>query len=322
MKKPVLVALALLFGTTGAAMAQSAYPNRAVNVIVSAGAGGGTDIIARLVGQELSSMWHQPVVVENKTGGGGNIAGQYVARSKPDGYTLFVTFGGVITINPYLYNHMGFDPIKDLAPITNLATAPYVLAINPRMVPARTVKDFVAFAKASPKRLTWASTAKGSPDHLAGELFGIMTDLKMTHVPYKGGAAALLDVLGDRIPFGFFTIPTSLPYLKSGKLIGLGISSKKPSTLLPEVKPLADSLPGYEVLTWYGIWAPAGTPAEIINKINADVKKVLQSAAVRDRLVSSGYDVVGNSPSEFASFIQNESDKYGRIISRIGLKKN
>lgn len=322
MRKLLCIATAIVAGMTVSASAQSAYPSHPVRMIVPAAAAGGNDIIARLIAQRLNEIWGQPVVVENKTGGGGNIAGQFVARAKPDGYTLLVSFGGVITINPYLYKEMGFDPIKDLTPVTNLATAPYVLAINPKMVPARSIKDFIAFVKASPTRLTWGGTAKGSPDHLSGELFSIMANLQTTHVPYKGGAEALLDVLGDRVPYGFFTIPTSLAYLKSGQLLPLGISDTKRAGLLPDVAPIADTLPGYQVLTWYGVWAPAGTPADVVNKIQADIKKALDSDVVKKRLVDGGFDAVGDSPAEFANYVKNENEKYGQIISRIGIQKN
>jgi tripartite-type tricarboxylate transporter receptor subunit TctC len=307
---------------TSDALAQTSFPERTVRLIVPASAGGGNDIIARLVGQRLNNMWGQPVVVENKTGGAGNIAGQFVARARPDGYTLLVTFGGVITINPYLFNQMGFDPDKDLTPVTTLATTPYVLAVNPKMVAARSVKDFIDYVKASPAPASWASTGKGSPDHLAGELFAILADVKMNHIPYKGGADALLDVLGDRVPFGFFTIPTSQSYLNAGQLLPLGISDKKRSQLLPNVSVLQDTLPGYEVLTWYGIWAPAGTPPDIVNKIQADVKKVLELDEIKQRLAQGGFDPAGDTPAQFAALIKNESQKYGRIISRIGIQKN
>jgi tripartite-type tricarboxylate transporter receptor subunit TctC len=321
MKSAFFAAFAVI-ATVSSVAAQSTFPDRPVRMVVPAAAGGGNDIIARLVAQRLNDMWGQTVIVENKTGGGGNIAGQFVARSKPDGYTLLVTFGGVVTINPYLYNQMGFDPIKDLDPIINLATAPYVLAINPKMVPSRTVKDFIELVKASPVKMRWGGTAKGSPDHLAGELFAIMANVQTTHVPYKGGAEALLDVLGDRVPFGFFTIPTSLAYLKSGQILPLGVSDKKPSTLLSEVLPLQLTLPGYEVLTWYGVWAPAGTPTDVINKINADMKKVIEMDSVRQRLVDSGFDPAGGTPAEFAAYVKKENEKYGEIISKIGIQKN
>lgn len=313
---------ALAITLTNAAAGQSSFPDRPARMVVSAAAGGGTDIIARLVARYLSEVWGQPVIVENKAGGGGNIAAQFVTRSKPDGYTLLVSFGGVITINPYLYVEMGFDPIKDLTPITNLATAPYVLAVNPSMVPANSVAEFIAFAKSSPTDLSWGSTAKGSPDHLAGELFSSMAGFRTIHIPYKGGAEALVDVLGNRIPYGFFTIPSSLSYLKSGQLKALGISDRKRASLLPNVPSLSDTLPGYEILTWYGVWAPAGTPTDVVTKIQADIKRVLDTDAVKRQLADRGFDVVGDTPSAFAAFIKNESEKYGQIIARIGLKKN
>jgi tripartite-type tricarboxylate transporter receptor subunit TctC len=323
--KRLLTAFALsaaLIGLGQPAHAQE-FPNETVRLIVTASPGGGTDQIARLFGSKLQEMWGQSVVVENKSGGGGNIGAQFVARSKPDGHTLLVSFGGVITINPYLYNELGYDPIKDLTPVTLLATAPYVLAVNPEVVPSKTVQEFIQYLKSRPNELSWASTAKGSPDHLSGELFQQMSGTKMTHIPYKGGMEGLLDVIGGRVQLGFFTIPTALPHIQSGKLRALGSSDTKRVPLLPDVPTIDESgLKGYEVLTWYGVWAPAGTPDAVVQKIHADLKKVLESEEVSKRLRDMGYDPKGLGSAEFAKFISNESQKYGKIIDAAGLEKN
>jgi tripartite-type tricarboxylate transporter receptor subunit TctC len=303
--------------------AQTSYPDRTIRFVVSASAGGGTDIIARLVAQQLNALWGQPVIVENKTGGAGNLAAQFVARSQPDGYTLFVTFGGVLTINPFLFKEIGFDPDKDFVPVTVLASAPYLMLINPTVIPAKTVKEFIAYAKVQPEKPNWGGMTKGSPDHLAGELFSIMTGIPMNHIPYRGASDALLDVLGGRVPFGYFSIPSSLAHVKAGKLLALGVSDTVRSPLLPEVPTISEAgLPGYEMQTWFAIWAPAGTPALVVDKLYSGVKTVLQNEAVQKQLIERGYKPGGAPPVEFAKFVKTETDKYGKIIKTIGLEKN
>ena len=317
------VLIALLLAAPAGVSAQAAYPERTVRFVVSASAGGGTDIIARLVAQQLHALWGQPVIVENKAGAAGNLSAQLVARSQPDGYTLFVTFGGVLTINPFLFKEMGFDPDKDFVPVTVLASAPYLMLVNPSAVPAKTVKEFIDFAKAQPAKLNWASTNKGSPDHLAGELFSIMTGIPMNHIPYRGAADALLDVLGGRVPLGYFSIPSSLTHVKAGKLAALGVSDTTRSLLLPEVPTISEAgLPGYEMQTWFAVWAPAGTPAPVVEKLYSGIRTVLEDETVRKRLIESGYRPGGSPPAEFAKFVKAETEKYGKIIKTIGLEKN
>ncbi len=315
--------IALLSIAPIAASAQTAYPDRTVRFVVSASAGGGTDIIARLVAQQLNAMWGQPVIVENRTGGAGNLSAQFVARSQPDGYTLFVTFGGMITINPFLFKELGFDPDKDFTPITSLASSAFVMSVNPN-VPAKTVKEFIAYAKSTqPIKLNWGSTNKGSPDHLSGELFSIMSGIPMNHIPYRGGADALLDILGDRVPMGYISIPAALTHFKAGKLVPLGVTNSVRSALLPEVPTISEAgLPGFDVQTWFGVWAPAGTPAPVVEKIYAGIKTVLQDPAVQKRLIETGYTPGGAPPAEFAKFVKVETEKYGKIIKTIGLEKN
>ncbi len=316
-----LALLAILAPVSAAA--QTNYPDRTIRFIVSASAGGGTDIIARLVGQQLNALWGQPVVVENKTGGAGNIAAQQVARATPDGYTLFVTFGGVLTINPHLFKELGFDPNKDFTPVTVLASAPYLLNVNPDVVPSKSVAEFIAYLKSKqPEKVNWGSMTKGSPDHLAGELFSMMTSASINHIPYRGASDALIDVLGGRVPFGFFSIPSSLTHVKGGKLRALGVSDKVRSPLLPDVPTISEAgLPGYEMVTWFAVWGPAGMPQPVVDKLYSGISTVLKNEAVRQKLVEGGYAPGGISPPEFAKFVKAETDKYGRIIKTIGLEK-
>ncbi len=314
--------IGLLFALPVTASAQTAYPDRTIRFIVSASAAGGTDIIARLVAQQLNALWNQPVIVENRTGGGGNISAQFVARSQPDGYTLFVTFGGILTINPFLFKELGFDPDKDFIPITSLASSAFVMSVNPS-VPAKTVNEFIAYAKSKqPTKLNWASTNKGSPDHLSGELFSLMSGVPMNHIPYRGGADALLDILGDRVPMGYISIPAALAHFRAGKLIPLGVTNNARSPLLPEVPAISEALPDFNVQTWFGVWAPAGTPPAVVEKIYAGIKEVLQTEAVRQKLVANGYTPGGAPSAEFGKFVKDETGKYGKIIQSIGLEKN
>ncbi len=314
--------MALLLAAPGAS-AQSSYPERTVRFVVSAAAGGGTDIIARLVGQQLNALWGQPVVVENRTGGAGNIAAQFVARSQPDGYTLFVTFGGVLTINPFLFKEMGFDPDKDFVPVTVLASAPYLLLVNPTVIPSKTVKEFITYLKAQPEKPNWGGMTKGSPDHLSGELFSMMTGIPMNHIPYKGASEALIDVLGGRVPFGYFSVPSSLSHVNAGKLVALGVSDTVRSPLLPSVPTISEAgLPGYEMQTWFAVWAPAGTPPEVIEKLYSGIRTVLQNSETQKKLVEGGYRPGGMPPGEFAKFVKAETEKYGKIVKTIGMQKN
>lgn len=318
----LLVGTLIALLTAAPAWAQTTYPDRTVRFIVSASPGGGTDIIARLVAQQLNELWGQPVIVENRTGGAGNISAQAVARAPADGTTLFATFGGVLTINPHLFKELGFDPDKDFVPITSLATSAFVLSVNPD-VPARNVKELIAYAKSKlPEQLSWGSTNKGSPDHLSGELFSMMSGVPMTHIPYRGGADALLDVLGNRVPVAYISIPAALSHFKAGKLIPLGVTNGVRSPLLPEVPTISEGgLQGFDVQTWFGVWAPAGTPAPVIEKIYSGIRTVLDNPSVQKRLVENGYQPGGEPPAEFARFVRAETEKYGRIIRTVGLEK-
>ena len=315
--------IGLLLASSVGVSAQTNYPDRTIRFVVSAAAGGGTDIIARVVGQQLNALWGQPVVVENRTGGAGNIAAQFVARSQPDGYTLFVTFGGVLVINPFLFRDIGFDPDKDFVPVTVLASAPYLLLVNPTVIPSKTVKEFITYLKAQPEKPNWGGMTKGSPDHLSGELFSMMTGIAMDHIPYKGASEALIDVLGGRVPFGYFSVPSSLAHVNAGKLLALGVSDTIRSPLLPNVPTIAEAgLPGYEMQTWFAVWAPAGTPDPVIEKLYSGIRTVLQTEVVRKKLIDGGFRPGGMSPADFARFVKTETEKFGKIIETIGMEKN
>lgn len=317
--RPYLTAtifVAALFNQFGA-LAQDGYPAKPVRLVVAAAPGGGTDIIARLVAQGLSNVWKQSVFVENKAGASGNIAGQYIARATPDGYSLLVSPGGSATINPLLFKDMGFDPMRDLTPVTNMATSPMYLAINPTVVPSRSLPDFLAYARTSPVPLAWGSST-GSADALAGQMLGLMANIKLNHIPYKGGAEALLDVLAGRVSFGVFSIAAAMPYVKTGQLVVLGGTQTARSSLLPNVPSIAEAIPGYEATTWYGVWAPAGTPPALVEKINQDIRRVIQGEAVKKRATELGLEIIGNSSPDFTAAIRSELQRHEKIVKALG----
>jgi tripartite-type tricarboxylate transporter receptor subunit TctC len=310
---------ATVLGPVAVATAQG-WPARPVRLVVPSAPGGGTDLISRLIAEKFTKKWGNTVVVDNRAGGGGALGAQIVATARPDGYTLLVATGGHITINPLLID-LPYDSARAFAPVSLLATAPYVLIVNPETTPSKSVKDLVALAKSSPAPLLYGS-AVGSPDHLAGELFQMMTGTRFTHVPYKSSAPGMLDLLGGRLALGFVTIPAVMPHLQSGRARALGLSDRKRSALLPDVPTIAETgVTGYELLTWYGFFAPSGIPANILGKVSADVREILQESEVRQRLSGQGFDPVGNRPDEAAAYIKKESAVFAKIVSSAKLRE-
>ena len=309
---------ALVLGSCAGGSAQ-AYPDRPVRLIVPSAPGGGNDLISRVIAERFSRKWGHSVVVDNRAGGGGALGAQIVAMARPDGYTLMVATGGHITINPLLQD-LPYDAARAFTPITILATAPYLMVVNPDSIPSKTVKEFVDLAKASPGKMLYGS-AVGSPDHLAGELFQMMTGTHLTHVPYKSSAGGMIDLLGGRLALGFVSIPAANPHIQSGKLRALGSSDRKRSSLLPEVPTISEAgVSGYEIFTWYGLFAPARIPAEILRKIAADAREILQDGEVRQKLQGQGYDPVGNRPDEAAALITREATVFGKIVAGANLR--
>jgi tripartite-type tricarboxylate transporter receptor subunit TctC len=318
MKTLLRLCAPLAFAAALAAHAQT-YPSKPVRIIVPFAAGGVADLLPRVVGQKLSEKWGQPVVVENKVGASGNIGMAEVARAAPDAYTLGLAPTGNLTVNQFLFK-LPFDAAKDLAPITVLATSPNVLVVHPS-VPAKNFRELVAYAKANPGTLNFASPGEGSGAHLAGELLNLDAGIRMTHVPYKGLAPAVNDLLGGQVQLMFAGISTVLQHVKSGKLVAIAIASPKRSAQLPDVPTVAESgLPGFDVTSWYGLVARAGTPAEVIEKIYRDSVEALGNEEVRAKLSGLGLEPLGNSPAEFERMIADESRKWGDIVRRAGIK--
>ncbi len=306
-----LLAVALTVAA-GAACAQS-YPNKAVRLVVPFLAGGSTDIVGRTVGQKLSEMWGQPVVVDNRPGGGTTIGTDMVAKAAPDGYTLLVT-PAPFTINPSLLSKLPYDALNDFAPITLINTTPLVLVVNPG-VPAKSIKELIALAKARPGELNFGSSGTGGSNHLAGELFNAMAGVKMVHIPYKGNAGALTDIVGGHLDVVYNGLTSALALIKGGKLRVLAVTSLQRNAALPDVPTLDETgLKGFEAVAWNGLTAPAKTPRDVIAKINADVLRVVNSPELKERLKAEGSDPVGSSPEQFAKFLRDEIAKWAKVI--------
>jgi tripartite-type tricarboxylate transporter receptor subunit TctC len=313
-----------LTGTVGAlclilaaiASAQT-YPNKPITLVIPFSPGGGVDYIARAVGPPMSQQWGQPVVYLNRAGAGTTIGAASVAHAAPDGYTLFVG-SAALTISPSLYKELSYDLLKDLAPITQLAEQPNLLVVHPS-VPAQSVQELVALAKANPGKLKSASAGVGSSDHVALVLFNSLAGVDIKHVPYKGGAPAVADLLGGHVDMDFQPITTMLPLVQAGKLRVLAVTTARRSSALPQVPPLAEmGLPGYAVGSWTGLLAPAGTPRPIIDKIHAAAVESLRSPAVKQAFANAGVDAVTNTPEEFSQILREELAKWGKVLQTIG----
>ena len=311
----VVLGAGLLGGTS--ALAQ-AYPTKPVTIIVPFAAGGTTDILARIIGQALTAELGQSVVVDNRAGAGGNIGGQAAAKATPDGHTLFMGTVGTHAINASLYKKMPFDPVKDFAPLTRVANVPNLLVANPAQ-PYKSVKDLIAYAKANPGKVNFGSSGNGSSIHLSGELFKSLAKVDMQHVPYKGSAPAVTVLLGNQIGIMFDNMPSAIQHVRSGKLVPLAVTTAKRSPELPNVPTIAEAgVPGYEATSWFGMFAPAGTPAPVLAKLNAAIVKVLGQPDVKKKINEQGAEVYSETPEQFAAFIQAESVKWGKVVKESG----
>jgi tripartite-type tricarboxylate transporter receptor subunit TctC len=312
-----LIAAALL-GAALPAQAQT-WPSKPVRIVVPFPPGGTTDIVARAIGVELQRMWQHAVVIENRAGAGGNIGAEVVAKSAPDGYTLLMGTVGTHAINAALFAQSGtkmpFDPVRDFVPITLAAGVPNVMVINPKL-PVNTVAEFIAYAKARPGQLNMASSGNGTSIHLSGELFKTVTGIYMVHFPYRGSAPAVTDLIAGNMNVMFDNLPSALPHIKSGRLKALAVTSRTRSPALPDVPTIEEAagLKGFDASSWFGLFAPAGTPRAIVDKIQADVAKALANPEVRERFVAQGADPGGNTPEQFAAFIRAETDKWTRVV--------
>ena len=298
----------------------TAYPARPIRMIVTFAPGGGADMMARTITVRYTETWGQPVIVDNRAGGGGNIGTDIVAKAPADGHTLLFNTNATIVINPHL-GKISFDPIGDFAPVTQAAVLPFALLLHPT-VPAKSVAELVSLVRAKPGEFNYGSSGSGGGAHLAGESLRMMAKLSMTHVPYKGAAPALVALLGGEIRFMFVSILTATPLIDSGKVRVIGVSSKKRSPSLPNIPAVAETpgLAGFESDLWYGLLAPAKTPPAIVDKLYQETRRILLLPDVRNRFEPSGTNIVGNSPAEFAKIIKDDFARWGGVIKAAGLK--
>jgi tripartite-type tricarboxylate transporter receptor subunit TctC len=302
-----------------AAFAQADYPNKPIRLIVPFAAGGPTDALSRAFAIQLGEILKQNILVENKVGGGGNIGVDFVAKAPPDGYTIGFGTNGPLAGNMALFKNVAYDPTKDLAPITRIAFVPNVIAVTPS-VPATTLPELIALLKANPEKYSFASGGNGTTQHLGGELLKSMTGTRMTHIPYKGEGPAMNDTLGGQVPIIFSSLAVGVPYVKSGRLRALAVTSNTRSPALPDVPPASDSVPGFELTAWYGLVAPAGTSPEIIRRLNAASRQVINSPTMKEKLEFAGGSPAATSPEEFAAFIRSEIPRWAEIIQVSGAK--
>ena len=295
--------------------AQAAFPERSVRIVVPFPPGGAVGSVARIVAGHLSQAWGTPVVVDNKAGAGGNIGATQVAKAPADGYTLFMGTVGTHAINAALYKKMPFDHVKDFAPLSRVANVPNLLVAHPSQ-PFKTVPEMIAYAKANPGKINFGSPGNGASPHLSGELFKSMAKVELTHIPYKGSAPAVSDLLGNQIAIMFDNMPSVIPHVRSGKLRAIAISTAKRSPELPDVPTIAEAgVPGYEAVSWFGLFAPAATPKPVLDKLSTALSKVLANPEVQKKISAQGGETVNETPAQFAAFIRSETTKWGKVLT-------
>jgi len=315
-----VVSVLMLFAFAVPQAHAQAYPSKAIRFVVPYPAGGPLDTVARLLAAKVSESVKQPVIVDNKPGAGGNIGAEIVAKSPPDGYTIVMGALATHAINPTLYKSIPYDPIKDFTPITQVAATPNILVVHPS-VPAANVREFIAYAKANPGKLSFGSGSIGSGGHLAGELFKTMAGVDMVHVPYKGAAPAMQDLIGGQIHLMFDNLASALTQVRAGKVRALAVTTAKRTALASEFPTIAESgLPGFDIETWFGVLAPAGIPREALDRLHAEFAKALAAPDVREKMVHLGAEPIGNKPEEFAAYIKAEAEKYAKVIRASGAK--
>lgn len=316
LKRRTALALAMAATSTlilgGGAQAQE-FPDRPVTLVVPFAAGGSTDVVARIIGQKMSDDLGQQVIVENVAGAGGNLGADRVARAEPDGYTILMGTVATHALNPLILKTKPYDPEKDFAPVSLLVLVPNVLVVNPQL-PAKNVAELLALLKAAPDQYAYASSGNGTPLHLSGELFKKMAGVSMQHVPYKGSGPALNDVIGNQVPIMFDNLPSSSGHIKSGTLRALAVTTKERAPSFPDVPTIAETIPGYETYTWNALFAPAGTPKEAIDRLNASARKALADPAVAEKMKGFSATIVGSTPDELAAHVKAELAKWGPVV--------
>lgn len=315
----ILFGLALFLSSEGAALAEDNYPSKLVKIVIPFAPGGSTDLLARSVAERLGEIWKQPVIIENRPGASGAIGSSAVAKSSPDGYTLLMGTATTLTISPALNPKLPYDAQRDFAPIAGLVTIPQLLSVNASL-PIHSLKDLVAYAKARPGELTHGNNT-GSAAHMAMELLASRAGFSTLHVPYKGSGPTMVDLQGGQLNAGFDVIMTTMPLMRGGRLRILAVTSPKRSPLLPQVPTVAESgYPGFEASVWFGLFAPAKTPSNIVKKISEDSRRVLAEPALRARLEAAGFDIVGSSPTDFSAFLKEDFQKWRKVVVENNIK--
>jgi len=310
----------LFFISTLPATAQTAYPAKQIRLVIPYTAGGGTDVVGRIIAQKLGEAWGQQVIVDNRPGASGMIAGEIVAKAAPDGYTLIMGYTGDVAINQSLFKKMTFDPVKNFTPVALAAVAPMIFVVHPSL-PVGNVKQLIALARLKPGQLVYASAGVGQPGHLAFELLQHSGKIQITHVPYKGGAPAVIDLLGGHVMMFFSGIMPAIPHVRTGKLRAIAVSTAKRSPVASEVPTMIEAgMPGFDLPTWYGVLAPAGTPGDVVAKLTSEISRLLALPDVKERLSREGADPAPSTPEQFAQFIQSEVAKYASIIKEAGVR--
>jgi tripartite-type tricarboxylate transporter receptor subunit TctC len=297
-----------------------AYPVKPIRLVSPYAPGGGSDTLARIIGHRLNESWGQPVVVDNRPGAAGSIGAELVAKSAPDGYTVLVTPSAVLTINPHIYSKLAYDPLRDFAPVTVAANSPFVLVVH-ASIPATSVKELIAYARARPKQLNYSSSGNGSSTHLAGVIFAGLAGIEAVHVPYKGAAPALVDLLAGNIQMRFSSVVPVLPHVRSGKLRALGISSAKRYGPLPDLQTVGEAgLPGFVVESFYAVLVPARTPPAIVNKLSGEIVRQLQNADMKTKMAADGAEVIGSTPEELAAWLRADLARWAKPVKDSGAR--
>jgi tripartite-type tricarboxylate transporter receptor subunit TctC len=314
------LAYAALIGAYSAHAATQSFPSKPVRIIVPFTPGAGTDIVGRAIAQALTEAWHQSIIVDNRPGAGGTIAGEVVAKANPDGYTLMLGNVSTLAIARSLYPKLPYDPLRDFAPITLITTSENVIVVHPS-VPVDSVKSLIAYAKARPRQVIYASAGSGTTTHLGGAMFSSMAGVELTHVPYKGSAQALADLLGGQTQLMFSSVPTSLPHIKSGRLRAIAVTRLKRSTTLPDLPTVDESgLRGFDISLWQAIVAPAGTSRDIVMTLNRQIVSDLNTPALKAQFAAQGLEPVGNTPEQFAAYMRDEAQKWAKVVKASGAK--
>jgi tripartite-type tricarboxylate transporter receptor subunit TctC len=316
----LVLALAIAMGIPVAVMAQN-YPNKPIRIVVGYAPGGTTDIIARIIAARLTDTMHQPVIVENRPGAGGNIGADFVAKAAPDGYTLQLGTAGNMTVNPSIYKNMTFDTVRDFQPVSLIASLPNLMVVNPK-VPAKTVQEFVAWAKRQSGKVFFASSGTGNTPHMTAELFNLATGLSMIHVPYKGSGPALTDLIGGTgVQVMFDNMPSAIGHVHSGALRAIAVTSPKRVQSEPDIPTVSESgYPDFQVVTWFGLFAPAGTPKPIVDRLNREVAEAINTPAIKKKLTDLGAEPVANSPSEFAELVKSDRERWAKVVKAADIK--